>query len=199
LGESIGPWFHLWVDPKTGEYYFGEDIFRTEIGLSNGKAVSAKYSNFPTGSAPPWCEHLRGTLERTRYSIYNLGFPPEQLKFVQFDCCFSGRLRLTSNDKLVESPETIYGMLAGPESDMSWALGMTGGIDGQFYQGWWKEAAVKPGMSIYEVFSVLEWTELKEGENLYQALQHAFGEAPLEAVKDFRMYGMGDITAVKIE
>jgi len=189
------------VDPKTGEHYFGEDIYRTEIGLSNGKAVSAKYSNFPAGSAPPWCEPLRGTLERTRYSVYNLGFPPEQLKFVQFDCCFSGRLRLTSNNQLVESSPGQQGLLQIPESDMSWALRMTGGIDGQFCQGWWKEAGVMWGQTIYEIFSVSEWTKLKEGENLYQAVYDTFNNpnVHIDAVKDFRMYGMGDITAVKIE
>ncbi len=187
------------IDPKTGDYYFGDGILRTEIGLYKGKAVSAKYSDFPGGTAPSWCQPLPGSLERTRYSIYNLGFPPGQLKFVQFDCCFSGRLRLTSSGNLVESPGTIDGILAGPESDMSWALRLTGGIGGKYYQGWWKEAEVKPGKSIYEIFSVLEWAELKEGENLYQAVYYASQEAPFEAVRDFRMYGLGDMTAVKIE
>jgi len=106
-----------------------------------------------------------------------------------------------SDDELVESPGIIYGMLAGPESDMSWALGMTGSfISGQFYQGWWGKAWVQPGQSIYEVLSVLEWTKLKEGETLDQAVQHTFEELPTPNVKEeFRMYGMGDITAVKIE
>lgn len=102
---------------------------------------------------------------------------------------------------MVESPETIYGMLAGPESDMSWALGMTGGIDGQFYQGWWDKAAVVWGQTIYEVFGVKEWTELKEGENLYQAVYDTFDDPSvhIDAKREFRMYGMGYITAVKIE
>ncbi len=189
------------VDPDTDEEYFGEGIRRTVIGLSNGRAVSAKHSNFPHGTAPSWCVPLQGGYERTCYSIYNMGFPPGQLKFVQFDCCFTGRLRLTSSDELVESPETIYGMLAGPESDMSWALGMTGGIDGQFYQGWWDKAAVVWGQTIYEVFGVKEWTELKEGENLYQAVYDTFDDPSvhIDAKREFRMYGMGYITAVKIE
>ena len=57
------------------------------------------------------------------------------------------------------------------------------------------------GQTIYEIFSVSEWTKLKEGENLYQAVYDTFNNpnVHIDAVKDFRMYGMGDITAVKIE
>jgi hypothetical protein len=186
---------HYTDDPEMPTY------LRTTIGLYNGRAVSAKHSNFPHGTAPRWCETLPGTLERTAYSIYNLGFPSGQLKFAQFDCCFSGRLRLTSDNRLVESPGTFYGILAGPESDMSWALGMTGGIYGQFCQGWWDKAGVVYGQTKYEVFSVSEWTELKEGENLYQALYDTFGDPDvhIDAKKEFRMYGIGDMTAIKIE
>jgi hypothetical protein len=100
----------------------------------------------------------------------------------------------------VEGPSGSQGILAGPSSDMSWAFGMGGGgIYGQFYQGWWEDAYKIAGSSIYEIFSVDEWTKLKEGENLYEALQDTFNVAPYGAIEDFRMYGMGDWTAVKIE
>lgn len=99
-----------------------EGVKRTTIELWDGYAVSAKNSDFEPNAAPPWCEPLPGSYERTTNSICRIGFTPGRLKFVHFDCCLAGRLRLTSDNRLVESPEGYVGMLAGPESDMSWAL-----------------------------------------------------------------------------
>ncbi len=187
-----------------GNYKFKE-VLRTAIGLYDGNAVSVKKSDFVSGGAPSWCETLPGSNEKTAYSLGRIWYN-SNLKFVYFDCCLAGRLRLTSGGTLVEGPSGNQGILAGPSSDMSWALGMAGGgtAEDHFYQGWWGATYKSFGMPIYDSFSVFEWTHLKEGENLYDALYDAtqdmwkveYGD---QALNMLRVYGMGDMTAVEIE
>lgn len=75
---------------------------------------------------------------------------------------------------------------------------MVGGPYSQFYQSWWGDI-VKGEATAFNAFAVREWTKLKEGETLYSALQYAISKASTEALNNLRVYGMGDITAVKIE
>ncbi len=185
-------------DPDTGEYYFG--TIRSEIKLSDGRAVSVKQSDFPPGQAPSWCEKLSGNWENTVHSMYQIGFTQGELKFVFFDACFTGRLKLTGDSRLVEGPPGQQGLFALPHSDMSWALKMVSG-ETQVFQGWWGE---RPGgfTSKFNKFCVHEWTKLKEGAHLYDALVYAINETdwiPNGPHDNYRLKGQGYFTELRIE
>jgi hypothetical protein len=184
-------------DPDTGEYYFG--TIRSEIMLSDGRAVSVKQSDFPPGQAPPpWCTKLSGNWENTVHSMYRIGFPQGQLKFVHFDCCWTGHLKLTSDDRLIEGPGGSEGLLAYYHNDMSWALNMKSG-ETQIYQGWWNEA-IKGEATPYNTFAYHEWTKLGEGKNLWDALTYAISHTTDPAPREnLRFMGQGDFLGFRIE
>jgi hypothetical protein len=86
---------------------------------------------------------------------------------------------------------------------MSWAFNMVGtDTYGQFCQGWWDEKDVIWGLSNYEIFGIREWTHLKEGDNLDQALDDTLQDPNVggkDSGKNLRVSGRGLITGVKIE
>jgi hypothetical protein len=180
---------------RIGQIGYGHSVLRTNIVLSDGKVVSAKKSDFLPGSEPPWCEEMPGTLEKITNSITSISYYLPGLKFVQFESCFSGHLRLTSDYRLVEGDPGQQGFFDIPNSDMSYALRMLGAFD-QFYQGWFELTSSAPP---YKNFSIDEWTRLKEGDNLYEAMQYAISRGDQEALDNLRIYGMGLMLAVKIE
>ncbi len=127
------------------------------------------------------------------------------LKFVYLDGCVTGRLYIASDNTLQEVPK--YGGVPYPpplsESDMSWALKMIGGVYDQFYQSWWGDIH-KGEATPFNAFAVHEWGQLQEGEDLYTALQYAVTETGKrpdgeEALDNLRVYGMGLMSAVRIE
>lgn len=181
-------------------HYKHDNILRSTIGLSDGWAVSVKQSDFAPGQAPSWCKKLPGSLETTANSMYQIGFDQGELKFVHFDCCLTGRLKLTGDNRLIEGPGGSQGLLAYYHSDMSWALKMQSSYT-QIYQGWWSEFK-KGGISKYNHFAYHEWTKLGEGDNLYNALMYAINETdwiPDGPHDNFRLMGQGVITDLKIE
>ncbi len=71
----------------------------------------------------------------------------------------------------------------------------------QALQGWWGEFE-KGETSKFNHFAYHEWTKLKEGDNLYQALLYAINETdwiPDGPHDNYRVKGQGDITDLKIE
>jgi hypothetical protein len=180
--------------------YITNGVLRTKIQLSDGIAYSVKQSDFAPGTAPSWCEKLPGGLETTANSIYRIGFAPGQLKFVHFDCCWTGRLKLTGDGKLIEGPEGQQGLLATYQNDMSCALGMQSG-ETQVYQGWWNKFE-KGELTEFDLFAYHEWTKLGEGDNLYDALTYAINHTdwvPDGPHDNYRLMGQGDITDLRIE
>ncbi len=199
-----GGYGKIWDEIKQ-EYdeYFGEGVLRTVIELADGWVVSAKNSDFPDGTAPSWCVPLQHGYEKSCRSIYKLKkFLPGELKLVQLDCCFSGRLRLSSTQLIEDSAEPHTEI---PESDMSWAFNMEStDTYGQFCQGWWDKAdrMALDGKSNYEIFGILEWTNLKDGDNLDKALDDTLNDPTIryyESFYNFRISGKGLLTGVKIE
>lgn len=180
--------------------YITNGVLRTKIKLSDGIAYSVKQSDFAPGQAPSWCEKLPGNLEKTANSIFQAGFNQGELKFVHFDCCFTGRLKLTGDNRLIEGPGGSQGLLAYYHSDMSWALKMSSSYT-QIYQGWWGEVP-KGGTSKFNIFAYHEWTKLREGDHLYDALTYAINHTdwiPDGPHDNFRLMGQGDLTDLRIE
>jgi len=181
--------------------YFGGEL-RSGIQLSDGFAASVKQSDFAPGQAPSWCKRLPGNWENTVNSIALIGFPQGRLKYIHFDCCYTGRLKLTGDNRLIEGSAGQEGLFDIPHSDMSWALGMASGAT-QVLQGWWGEVP-KGDLSKFNKFSIDEWTKFKEGDNLYDALMYAIQHGdpdPLEEgpLETYRLKGQGDLTEVRIE
>jgi len=175
-------------------------LLRTTIQLSDGYVFSVKQSDFPSGQAPPWCEVLPGSLEATAHSMRAIGFPEGRLKFVHFDCCFTGRLKLTGNGTLIEGPEGQQGLLATSHNDMSWALGMCSSAT-QVYQGWWNEA-IKGETSRYNIWTFNEWDKLKDGDTLWNAITYTINQTkwvPSGPHDNYRLMGQGDLTALRIQ
>jgi hypothetical protein len=181
--------------------YTTDGVLRTKIKLSDGIAYSVKQSDFAPGQAPSWCEKLPGNLEKTANSMFLTGFSQGELKFVHFDCCFTGRLKITGDDRLIEGPEGSQSLVAYYHSDMSWALKMQSD-ETQIYQGWRGEAP-KGETSKYNHFAYHEWTKLGEGDNLYNALMYAIDETdwiPDGPHDNFRLMGQGDdLTDLRVE
>ncbi len=128
------------------------------------------------------------------------GFSQGELKLLHFDCCLTGRLKITGDNRLIEGPEGSQGLLSYFHGDMSWALKMSSSYT-QIYQGWWGEVP-KGGTSKYNHFAYHEWTKLGEGDNLYQALLYAIDETdwiPDGPHDNFRLMGQGDITDLRVE
>lgn len=179
--------------------YTTDEILRTKIKLSDGIAYSVKQSDFAPGQAPSWCEKLPGNLETTANSIWQIGFNQGQLKFVHFDCCFTGRLKL-SGGTLMEGESGQQGLFDLPHSDMSWALGMSSSWT-QVFQGWWGEVP-KSETSKFNHFAIHEWSKLEEGDSLYTALMYAINETdwiPDGPHDNYRLKGQGDLTDLRIE
>jgi len=179
--------------------YEFDGVLRSKIALSDGIAVSVKQSDFAPGQAPSWCEKLPGSLEKTANSMFLTGFSQGELKFVHFDCCCTGRLKL-SGSKLVEGQPGQQGLFDLPHSDMSWALRMSSSQT-QVFQGWWGEFK-KGETSKFNHFAYHEWTKLGEGDNLYNALMYAINETdwiPDGPHDNYRVKGQGDLTDLRIE
>jgi hypothetical protein len=182
------------------EGYTTDGILRTKIKLSDGIAYSVKQSDFAQGQAPSWCEKLPGNLENTAKSIYQIGFSQGELKLVHFDCCFTGRLKITGDNRLIEGPEGSQGLLAYYHNDMSLALNMQSGQT-QIYQGWWGEVP-KGATSKFNIFAYHEWTQLGEGDSLYDALMYAINHTdwiPDGPHDTLRLMGQGDLTELDLE
>lgn len=170
------------------------NVLRTTISLSDGKTVSVKQSDFAPGQAPSWCEKLPGNLEKTANSMFLTGFSQGELKFVHFDGCSTGHLKLTGDNRLIEGPGGSQGLLAYYHNDMSWALKMQSSST-QIYQGWWGDFK-KGETSKFNIFAYHEWTKLGEGDNLYNALMYAIDQTPWvpDGPHDnFRLMGQGDL------
>jgi hypothetical protein len=149
-------------------------VLRTAILLSDGVAVSGKKSDWPGGvGAPAWMGAMSAYAERKFHSIEMIAFPIGQLKFVHFDCCFTGHLKLTGGGQLVEADEGEQGLLSTYMNDMSWALGMFSATNTQIYQGWWNDPSKGGVLSKFNLFSFNEWNRLKNGDSFYDAISYA--------------------------
>jgi hypothetical protein len=181
-----------------GNYQLG-GVLRTNLDLHNGVAVSIKLSDFDNpNDAPYWCKSL-GFWETRTTSFYSMEFT--SLKFAYFDCCWSGHLRINSNDELIEGQPGQIGLFDLPHSDMSWALNMYS-WDTQIYQGWYQtipiwEPFFKPETG-YLRWTRDEWERLGEGDSLYDALTYVILhqtelEDPNAPVNNYRIKGHGNI------
>jgi hypothetical protein len=180
-----------------GQIGYDGIVRRTKIKLSDGTVVSAKQSDFGPGGAPPWCEKLPGTLENTMHSMTGIYFV-HGLKFVYFESCFSGLLRLTSDNRLVLSDQGSSGLPDGPQSDMSWAMG---NMPDSFYQGWREKC---DNGTPFSNFSIYEWNHLRDGESIYYSLYDTIQDMAMvqdqeRATQTFRIYGLGDMFSFVIE
>jgi hypothetical protein len=188
------------IDPKTGKYQFANGVLRTYVNLHEGTAVSVKLSDFDNpNDAPSWCKSLGYFWETRTTSFYSMRFT--SLEFAYFDGCFSGRLRINSNDELIEGQPGQIGLFDIPHSDMSWALNMRS-WDTQIYQGWYQtipiwEPFFEPETG-YLRWTRDEWERLGEGYSLYDALTYTIDhqteyEDPNAPVNNYRIKGHGCI------
>jgi len=115
----------------------------------------------------------------------------------------TGRLKLTGDNRLIEGPGGSQGLLAYYHNDMSLALQMSSSST-QFYQGWWGEKSTA-ARSEFSKFSENEWSKLKQGNSLYDALIYAIDNAEIDPIllenplDNFRLMGQGYLTELKIE
>jgi hypothetical protein len=177
----------------------GFSALRTHLEMPyepSGYIVSVKKSDFANpNDAPTWCEELEPDWEKVVNSFYSMDFT--DLEFAYFNVCFSGRLRINSNDELIIGQTEQYGLFDIPHSDMSWALNMPS-WETKIYQGWYDKAGINPPTmqeTEYQKWTSLEWEKLGEGYNLYDVLtyvilqQTEFG--PQDPVNNYRIKGQG--------
>jgi hypothetical protein len=152
--------------------------------------------------APPWCVKL---YLKPFKSVALMGF--SHLEFAYFDFCYSGRLKINGSDQLIQGQPGQEGLFDIPHSDMSFALGMAGSGRDNFYQGWYDKArtAFAPppiGETEYQRWSRIEWYQLDDGANLYDALYYVINQqywfGPLDPVNCYRLKGEGDMTNIRL-
>ncbi|MBM4103243.1 MAG: hypothetical protein FJ263_04220 [Planctomycetes bacterium] len=190
-------------------HYIADDsgTSRTTVKLWDGWAVSVKQSDFPPGQAPSWCERLSGDLELTAKSFASMDFT--SLEFAYFDCCYGGRLKISSHGYLIMGGSGQIGLLFdGPHSDMSIALGMNDTSKSRVYQGWYDMSSMTFWWTIwsaseYQKWTRLEWERLGAGDNLYDALDYTINHQtefdPNKApVNNYRLKGQGSFTEIKL-
>ncbi len=117
------------------------------------------------------------------------------MKFVHFDCCYSGRLKINANDQLVEGQPGQEGLFDLPHSDMSLALRMDDTSRSRAYQGWYDLVPIgRPPPEPedeYQKWTRLEWEELGDEESLYWAIMHVINQqtdfSPSAPVNNYRL------------
>ncbi len=112
---------------------------RTIIALADGPIPSLTVSAFNDPNyAPPWCEPIGERLETPR-CIWTMtkDTKPNQLKIVYVDACYSGRLKITGDNQLIEGEDGSEGLADFSYSDMSGAFRIV--ATDQVYIGWQKE------------------------------------------------------------
>lgn len=180
-----------------GNYEFGGKL-RTGIKLSDGVGFSVRVSDYSDpNQAPFWCKAMGGGYENgDNMSFAQMGFT--SLKYVYFDCCFTGRLKIDGRGNLIEGSPGSQGILDCPDSDMSWALGNPA------YQGWYDECP-HGKRSTFSKFSKDEWEKLRDGNTLYQALLYAISKSDIDPqfsedpAEHFRLKERQDIFSLKVD
>lgn len=189
-------------------HYHIEDVLRTVVELEDGPCFSVKLSDYANPeSAPSWIKKLPGNYEKTGKSFAMLGFQEIlSLKFAYFDCCHSGKLKINDSGNLVEGQPGFNGLLDAPYSDISWALGICGTYESQYFQGWYDECPARLiPPSTFGEFTIDEFSEFDNGDNLFEALNYAIDESNIDPrtlenpMEHFRLKGIGYMTDIKID
>ncbi len=175
------------------------DLYDEGSEESYSPVVSIQRSDYyDPNMAPSWCCDLWYT---RLDSVASMGF--SYLEFAYFDSCYSGRLKINASNQLIQGQPGQQGIFDIPHSDMSFALGMAGSGRSNFYQGWYDKAKSKiPPISEteYQRWSRLEWYQLEDGANLYDALYYVIEQQTHFDVNDpvncYRLKGEGDLTSV---
>lgn len=132
-----------------------------------------------------------------------MGF--NSLEFAYFNCCYSGQLKINTNNELVEGQRGHIGGFDGPHSDMSYALGMASTNRNCAYQGWYgKPYFTLDGSSPFNKWTVDEWSKLSlgvAGGDLSTAIQYAISKQtsfmdPNAPVNTYRIKGHGFINEI---
>jgi hypothetical protein len=182
-----------------GGYVLGTDaagtFFRTFVELSDGPTVSIKQSDY---GAPEWCSSLGSYWEPRTKSFASMGF--QFLEFAYFDSCESGILKINENDQLVVGqPGDLGQAYDGPQSDMSFALGMEEDSRTRVYHGWWNDTprGMPPPWpeNEYQKWTRLLWERLGDEDNLDIALMYVISQqtkfGKFDPVKNYRLKGQG--------
>jgi hypothetical protein len=111
------------TDKKTGATYL-----RTVIGLGDGHVLADKASNYTATGSYQYLPRMTADLEAMP-TWKEMGFT--DLRYAHFDCCYSGRLYVTSTNVLTVGTSPM----SNPHNDMSIALGLKS-TNPQFYFGW---------------------------------------------------------------
>jgi hypothetical protein len=152
--------------------------------------------------APPWCCDLWYSGIN---SVASMGF--SYLEFAYFDFCYSGRLKINASNQLVQGQPGQQGIFDIPHSDMSFALGMAGSGRSNFYQGWYDKALSGPfpppiNETEYQRWSRIEWYQLEDGMNLYEALDYVISQQTHFDVNDpvncYRLKGEGYLEDIEL-
>ncbi|OHB49727.1 MAG: hypothetical protein A2Y10_06095 [Planctomycetes bacterium GWF2_41_51] len=190
-----------------GGYQYNENggVVRTRVKLVDGISVSVKESDFDLGGYPPsWCEPLEPRLEHSLvWSWATMGF--QWLELAYFDGCYTGRLKINTNNQLVVGQPGQIGVFDGPHSDMSYALGMASTNRDCVYHGWYDKATVSFWTSTdFNKWTQDVWSKLSIGVlggDIYTAIQYAISRQtsfvdPKAPVNTYRLKGHGLITEV---
>jgi hypothetical protein len=192
--------YHPGGDPNTPE----EQIYRTYCSLSGGVVLSCKASEYTT--PPGWCKPFPDPIERAVPTWASMQF--DRIQFFYNDACYGGRLKINGAGQLVEGQPGQMGVVYdGPHSDMSLALGLQDTYEARCYHGWYDKgwvgwAVTSNEHSSYQEWGKDVWQKLREGHNLYDALQYAISETewfgPTAAVNNYRLKGQGLLTDIRI-
>jgi len=184
----------------------GVGVLRTRVRLTDGTAVSVKQSDFLPGQAPSWCRELEPKFEYGfAMSWASMGF--HTLEFAYFNACYSGRLKINANNQLVVGQPGQDGVLDGPVSDMSYALGMASGYGDHAYQGWYDKANVAfPNITEFQKWTRDEWYSLGElgvqnylDDAIIYAIDHqTYFSDPNDPVNQYRLKGEGYMFNIRL-
>jgi hypothetical protein len=185
----------------------GANILRTLTHLFDGPCYSFKASDFV--NPPAWCTPFpRKSVEKKAKTWASMNW--EGLRLFYNEGCYTGRLKFTALDQLIEGqPGNLGANYDGPTSDMLWALNMNDfEYNSQIYFGWFNPAQVgwfdplQPGGVVYSSYQ--NWTDemfnlMGEGQTFMDGLTAAvlsglpLQNDPASAYNNWRIKGHGSL------
>lgn len=176
-----------------------DEVLRTFTKLAGNEWVpSCKYSEFV--NPPSWCKPFRERGENNARTWASMRIA--DLRFVQMDSCYSGRLKIDQTGNLIEG-EPGQRWLFDSQSDITLALGLDDTYWSKAYHGWWDPATLRyMFQTTYQQWTQTLWNEMAKGFNLEDAILEAINKAtefdPDAAINNYRLRGQGDIKKIRL-
>lgn len=193
-----------------GDYQLELDegtFYRTCNKLYDTLVLSCKHSEFPEGQGPSWCKPLPEYVEKYAPTWASMNF--DRLRFFYAHSCYSGRLKIDRTGTLVERQSGRQGLVydAGGHSDISLALRLDDDYESRYYHGYWNKGVLDLiFQTSYQKWTKNIWSKLGDWQDLNDAVLYAIDQAvqdgnindPNSVLSNYRLFGQGDITTIRL-